>query len=218
MVLILEILRGLAALWVFVFHVRDNIFCLSESSFIYQFLGLGYLGVPMFFVISGYVITYSAQSHITSNQSPLVFLKKRLWRIYPTLWFSIVATSLLPIAFELLSFLKGASFTIPIDASQTNIQKYTFFEWVNVFLLTKIFWQEHDSLAAEFKGINTVYWSLAIEVQFYVVVSVLMFFKNQFKILILALSLLSFVSLFFTPYLNDGLFLQFWLPFSFGIL
>ncbi|WP_371195022.1 acyltransferase family protein, partial [Glaciecola sp. SC05] len=218
MVVILEILRGLAALWVFVFHVKDSIFLLDSTSIFYRFLDMGYLGVPMFFVISGYVITFSAESHISSNKSPLVFIKKRLWRVYPTLCFSIFLIVLLPVIFEFLSLIKTGNFSSPLVTINENLQKYSLFEWANVFLLTKIFWQQYDSLAGEFAGVNTVYWSLAIEVQFYFVVALMMCFKQHFKKLVFCVSILSLASVLFPIPLNDGFFLKFWLPFSFGIV
>ena len=217
MILILEILRGLAALWVFLLHVKDDIFLLDNSTSVYHFLSMGYLGVPMFFVISGYVIAYSAESHIAKNKSPFVFIKKRLWRIYPTLWFSIILIILLPLTFELLSFIKSGSFSFPQDNIIENAERYSIFEWINVVLLTKIFWQQYDKLSMEFSGVNTVFWSLGIEVQFYFIVCIMMFFKTKFRFLTILLSILSLLSILFSTPINKGLFLSFWLPFSFGI-
>ena len=44
----------------------------------------GYLGVELFFLISGYVILYS------TNRTPLEFIKKRFLRLYPMYWIAII--------------------------------------------------------------------------------------------------------------------------------
>lgn len=47
----------------------------------------GYLGVPFFFIISGYVIAQSA-----NNRSALEFAASRFVRLYPALWASVIFT------------------------------------------------------------------------------------------------------------------------------
>lgn len=44
----------------------------------------GYLGVELFFLISGFVILYS------TNRSPINFLKKRFLRLYPMYWLALI--------------------------------------------------------------------------------------------------------------------------------
>ena len=53
-------------------------------------LRMMYLGVPIFFVISGYCIAASADSSRRKGDSPWTFLKRRFWRIYPPYWASLV--------------------------------------------------------------------------------------------------------------------------------
>ncbi len=51
------------------------------------------MGVPFFFVISGYCIAASADSNRRREHTPWSFLRRRFWRIYPLYWvsfFSIV--------------------------------------------------------------------------------------------------------------------------------
>lgn len=43
-------------------------------------------GVPIFFIISGFLIWFS----IGSSKSYGQYLKKRFWRIYPELWVAVV--------------------------------------------------------------------------------------------------------------------------------
>ena len=52
----LDAWRGLAALWVVMLHVRLE----TTPDWLYRFGAYGHLGVPMFFVISGYCIANAA--------------------------------------------------------------------------------------------------------------------------------------------------------------
>lgn len=76
-------LRGIAALWVFAYHC----FRLTEDlPLIYRlplavFAKAGYLGVDIFFVLSGFVIAYNYSGIRRSAYLP--YLWKRLARIYP---------------------------------------------------------------------------------------------------------------------------------------
>jgi peptidoglycan/LPS O-acetylase OafA/YrhL len=49
------------------------------------FAKYGYLGVELFFLISGFVILYSTQ-----NRSATEFIKKRFMRLYPMYWIAII--------------------------------------------------------------------------------------------------------------------------------
>lgn len=57
-------------------------------------LKYGYLGVPLFFVISGFVIAYSAE-----GRTPVQFAIARFARIYPTFLICMTATFLVVLAF-----------------------------------------------------------------------------------------------------------------------
>ena len=212
MVLLLEVARGLAALWVFLFHVRP-LFEIS-SPVVYQLSAYGSLGVPMFFVISGYVITYSAESNLEKKNSPLVFLRSRFLRIYPTFWVSVVVVLILPYLLELISSLKSGAYVTPDNI----VSKYSNIEWSNFLLLSKVFWATSDDLQAEFNAINSVYWTLAIEFQFYLVVFVSLFFKSYYKYAIGLVSLVSLLVMFVPLKTNYGLFINYWPSFLVGII
>jgi peptidoglycan/LPS O-acetylase OafA/YrhL len=80
-------LRGVAALWVLFFHV--SVLLARHQSpladFLYPLARGGYLGVDLFFVLSGFVIAYNyaAQVPTWSFRDYVAFLIKRLARIYP---------------------------------------------------------------------------------------------------------------------------------------
>ncbi len=53
-------LRGLAALWVVLYHfLADIVKLLPAANFLSPFVGQGHFAVPIFFVLSGYVLTYN---------------------------------------------------------------------------------------------------------------------------------------------------------------
>lgn len=211
MVLLLDLARGLACLWVFFFHV-GNLFDGSAPTIAY-IASFGHLGVPMFFVISGYVITHAAESSQQANRSPLIFLRNRFKRIYLTYWASLVVILLLPFVLELLSSFKTGEYVQP----ESVVARYTPWEWVNVVLLTQVFWAHSSDLASEFAGINTVFWTLAIEFQFYVVVFLALWLGRFYRYAIALVTLASLVVMVVPNNLNFGLFIHYWPSFAVGI-
>jgi peptidoglycan/LPS O-acetylase OafA/YrhL len=208
--LLLELARGLAALWVFIFHVKEMFI---SSPLIYSLASFGSLGVPMFFVISGYVITYSAESNLKNKNSPFVFLKSRFLRIYPAFWASVLVVLLFPFIIELISSMKSGEFLAPPNL----IQKYNFNEWVSFLSLTKVFSATSSDLQSEFNAINSVYWTLAIEFQFYCMVYFALLFKNNYRLIIIIVTLISFAIIIFPSPFKYGLFIHYWSAFSIGI-
>ncbi len=211
MVLLLDLARGLACLWVFFFHV-GNLFDGSAPTIAY-IASFGHLGVPMFFVISGYVITHAAESSQQANRSPLIFLRNRFKRIYLTYWASLMVILLLPFVLELLSSFKTGEYVQP----ESVVARYTPWEWVNVVLLTQVFWAHSSDLASEFAGINTVFWTLAIEFQFYVVVFLALWLGRFYRYAIALVTLASLVVMVVPNNLNFGLFIHYWPSFAVGI-
>jgi len=100
----------------------------------------GYLGVDLFFLISGFVIALSAQ-----RGTPLRFLLDRLIRLYPAFLVAVLLTAL-------VRTLWGSA---DDDISIRNLL-------LNLSLFAGIF---EDRLDLEF--VDGVYWSLMVELQFY---------------------------------------------------
>jgi len=129
----------------------------------FEWLSGGYVGVDIFFVISGYLITtiilreQHAGTFTISN-----FYERRARRILPALFFIILIC--LPFAwlwllpFELIDFGKSM---IAVTAFSSNI----------------LFWQESDYFSAGAELIPLLHtWSLAVEEQFYVIFPLFMMF------------------------------------------
>ncbi len=85
-IVVLDIVRFVAALSVVCYHYisrhGSNAFPLMD-----EFTKYGYLGVPLFFIISGYVIALSAD-----NRTCMQFGVSRFVRLYPALWIGIIFT------------------------------------------------------------------------------------------------------------------------------
>ena len=96
-------LRGIAALYVATYHFFEP-FDKGLQFYVLNFIRHGYISVDMFFILSGFVITLSSKKlfDISTNSSNyLLFIKRRIARIYPI--YLIVTI----IAFALLFKFKG---------------------------------------------------------------------------------------------------------------
>lgn len=103
----LQYLRGIAALLVVLYHARgelNNIYAQSNLGNI--LFNYGYIGVDLFFMISGFVIMLSTEK----DSSVRSFIVKRFFRLYPVYFICLVSCALI--------------FTKPIDI---NYLKALFF-------------------------------------------------------------------------------------------
>jgi len=77
------VLRGLAAWWVVLYHVRDH-FLIYWPDWFSLFASKGYLAVDFFFLLSGFVIQLNYGHSLGARPQQLLgFWVKRLARIYP---------------------------------------------------------------------------------------------------------------------------------------
>lgn len=95
-----DVLRFAAALWVVITHYGfigpvggQTGYALTDNEPLALFFRMGYLGVPIFFVLSGFLIYY-----VSENRTPRDFGLNRLMRLMPAFWacviFSFIVTSL----------------------------------------------------------------------------------------------------------------------------
>lgn len=84
-------LRGLAAVWVMVFHLHDR-GAIGEAfvswwPWVLRWLaGIGYMGVDIFFVISGFVMAYALRDDRVSAPFAGRFVVRRSLRLDPPYW------------------------------------------------------------------------------------------------------------------------------------
>lgn len=79
----LSLIRLIAAIQVMMGHIIEH-YELSVNSIFFK-LSYFFRGVPIFFVISGFLIWFSVSRSKTYRD----YLKKRFWRIYPELWVAV---------------------------------------------------------------------------------------------------------------------------------
>ncbi|BAZ01856.1 putative acyltransferase [Tolypothrix tenuis PCC 7101] len=175
--------RGIAALWVMLFHSFGTTYDKSLHPMVEILKSIassGWLGVHLFFVISGYCIAASVYNLSGKKDSSWKFIKNRFWRLLPTYWVAFLVT----IAINLIS--SPFNKTNFLDNFPSNWQS-----WMgNVFLI-------QPYLQVPFYVV--VYWSLVVEIGFYIICACFLAIRNQVhtdKIIILlalALALISFV-------------------------
>ncbi|MDR4653060.1 MAG: acyltransferase [Nitrosomonas sp.] len=166
-------LRAIAVLAVIFFHAEVSLF------------SGGFIGVDIFFVISGYLITKIIVSQLHENNFSFVsFYTRRIKRIFPAVFFLIVFTVLF-----------GSLILTPdkfVDLAKSAIFSSAF--------LANVWFAKHSGyfdLAAEISPLVHL-WSLAVEEQFYFIFPLLLFFTHKLwkfkgiKILLLFLFLFSF--------------------------
>lgn len=173
-------LRALAVIPVILYHAGFN-----------SFSG-GYIGVDIFFVISGYLITYIIINELKDNTFSIAnFYERRAKRILPALF--LVMFSILGISFLILTPYEVREFL--------NQVLYTTFFTSNFLFFSEVGYFDGPS---ELKILLHT-WSLAIEEQFYIffpLFLVLTWGKNQkyivpFLIIVFILSLISCSYLYF---------------------
>lgn len=127
----LDLIRFFAAMSVVFYHytARDGF---QEFSSLANFTKFGYLGVPLFFLISGYVIALSAK-----NRTAMEFAISRFVRLYPAFWCGIAFTVLVT------GYFAGVKFeptTILANATMLN-------DYIDIANIDGVYW----TLQAELK-------------------------------------------------------------------
>ncbi len=210
---LLDPLRGLAALWVFAFHLEWPP-SLTGSDALFRFAKMGSMGVVVFFVISGYCICAAAKRAALNAQPAPAFLYRRFRRVYPPFWFSILLPLCVPFLLEFISMLKTGTYSPP----HPRFAHWGMLDWVGLATLTKIFEPSGADLQTKFTPLNAVYWSLAIEIQFYIVAALAVKCRTWFYRLLLLVTGVSIPCIFWSGLDISGLFLPYWPMFAMGVI
>lgn len=175
----LEFLRAIAALSVCLFHYSGGMLPKLIVPGAKLAFSKGYLGVDIFFVISGFIIPYSLVGKNYQIKGFYEYIKKRVLRINPPAYASMA-----------LVLIQGFIIDKVINHSSTYTGGLSWMQMLHNLLFTIPF--------THYKWINGIFWTLAIEFQFYLFIGLLfnvLFTRNViwFVALYLAASLIQFV-------------------------
>lgn len=209
-------LRGLAALWVVFYHLYhgNHVELLTEyigkglSTIIFEY---GNLGVPVFFVLSGFVMAVTTNHKVMGTIQSANFMLRRLIRLSPPYYFGILVSLIL--------------IYVKIHTVEPNIQFPDTTTIVAHLLYLQGFFQRPP--------INIVYWTLCYEIQFYLVFSIIIYLASRFAsftiqhhVVLIVATLPGLLWLTFAEYAPDWqayasqhlLFIYYWYAFSAGAL
>jgi peptidoglycan/LPS O-acetylase OafA/YrhL len=134
----LDSLRGIAVLMVFLFH-----FVMITEEY-YDWFVWGTMGVDLFFIISGFVITMSIE-RVSSGRE---FIINRFARLYPTYWTAVTFTFGI---ICIVSYYKGEA---------VSLQQY----WGNMTMF---------QFYLGIRDLDGPYWTMIIEMLFYIFIFIL---------------------------------------------
>jgi peptidoglycan/LPS O-acetylase OafA/YrhL len=185
--------RFVAIFYVFVYHLSENIglnssahqLSVYKGDWLAQMAGVLSIGVPLFFVVSGFVLGMPfAEMHLKGGKR--VSLKKYFLRRITRLEPPYILCLLLLLALKV-------------------VNRGSFAQYLPHFLASVFY--VHNAIYATFSTINVVAWSLEIEVQFYILAPILgmVFLIKSLRFRRLTLCLLIIVSTFLSHAVaNDG--------------
>lgn len=188
--LFIDGLRGAAALAVVFYHLGAR----TSAGWVTQY---GYLGVAIFFVLSGFVISMSIGSRPISMSFAGRFAARRALRLDPPYWVSLAAAVMLAAVATRL----GMGREMPSAGS----------------VLTHMFYMQ-DLL--EISPISPIYWTLCFEVQFYLFLLLLLALPQSLFIptwgAVFLLSIMESAGI--VDVAHSGLFLAHWYAFALGAM
>ena len=190
----LDLIRFIAALCVVIYHYKSLVVAsmpqnLEFTTRLYSITKFGYLGVDLFFIISGFVIFASA-----NNRTWYQFSVSRIVRIYPTFWVCLTLTSVIILLSK--------------NADSINIIKYLtnltlFHTYLNIESIDGVYW----TLVTEIKFYICIFLLLyfkyfdkyKIWIPIWLVLTILFFVMEQ------PFFLGWFISPYYSPYFISGI-------------
>lgn len=173
-------LRGLAVIFVFIFHLSLN------------YLPGGFIGVDMFFVISGFLISKIIFNKINNNNFSLFnFYEGRIKRIVPAYFFMIICVW---VAFQFI-------FTYSEVSKFRSLQFWTTIFWSN-FHFPKV----DDYFGASSTENPFLHsWTLSVEMQFYFILPILLLLIRRIRPLLITIIICAIILFLYSSFqIQDG--------------
>lgn len=191
---LIDLLRFIAAVSVMLYHQYVWLAFKPDNLYTNFFATYGRLGVPVFFVISGYCIMIA----LNHSRKPAGFIIRRFFRIFPPFWFSMALTLLVVLIGKLIY---GTNSMVVLPKSPVEIFRA-------VTLLT-------SPITAQ-KPINSVCWTLSLEAGFYIIIFFCGLVKKSLftPLLVIITAITCIIPL---PDQGAGVILRFWPLFASGV-
>lgn len=178
-ILDIEVLRALAVIGVVVHHSRGNLFTWTSPALerLAVYFG-GWVGVDLFFAISGFVIARSllpqlrAAANGDAARVTLAFWIRRAWRLLPSAWLWLLLMLLGAMIFR-------DSGTFGDLRANLEATVAGFLHIANLRFLETFMRSEY--------GASFVYWSLSLEEQFYLLLPIVVLLFRRWLVPVLLL-------------------------------
>ncbi len=189
----LDMLRSIAITLVMLAHFNAKLYPLPKTGFFQLFVSKGWNGVGLFFALSGFLIGGQIIEALQRDSfSFKIFYIKRFWRIFPPYYFSLLIVII-------IYFIGLADNNVIQSTKETPI--------ILRALLYHVFYLQNYIQPPILQA--GLYWSLALEEQFYILAPVLLYivwryFKPFFTLILTGLILLAMTIRFllYTPSVN----------------
>jgi peptidoglycan/LPS O-acetylase OafA/YrhL len=178
----IQFLRGFAALAVVIHHTGGYVKRYFEPTLLLgDYFGIGFAGVDLFFVISGFIIHFTSKNYLNNPSKLKDYLKKRFVRVYPIYW--LITSTLFFLGWLITNILHKNVFSIGYP--------HTFWAYLQTYSLFPLHF-----------AINPVTWTLSYELFFYLGFSILIISKRLWFIPV-SILLMSFYNIFINPSNRD---------------
>ena len=200
----IEALRAVAIIFTFVVHFQTlPIYPASAFSWIHRYMELS-IGVDLFLVVSGFVITkslLSSQAGGSSTKAVLfAFWVRRVFRLLPAAWFWLLLVA---------GYKIGGS--IAADGGATVAKESlailaAFFNVMNFYLM--VCWSAAAPDICVPQPAHGHYWSLSLEEQFYLVFPLVLLLVSRRQVILVAAALIAILFFWQRPLFSFGFFIR----------
>jgi len=186
----IDVLRGTAVGFVVLYHFFELLGL--QQHFLYPYVfSLGQLGVPLFFVISGYLIYRSVDYSISKKgikRGLKNYIVHRLFRILPAYYINFIFIFI--IAYFILGTMDTWSFS-----------------FIKRQIISHLTFMSYFIYKSSGFGVNGAYWTLSIEMLWYIIAPLFFIFikQDRYYLVIVSIALLYILSIDFQlwdTYLN----------------